>query len=112
VTTHIFRVIVRGRFDELEMPARSKLLAELDEHEPANASFTTAGTITYDAGLSAFALRFEVRERGDDSEATAAAAEVTALAKARAWLDEAGLSHKGLRVTTIDMAAIWRRRGK
>ncbi len=112
MTTHIYRVIVRGRFKDLEMPTRGRLLAELDQHEPADADFTAAGTVTYDASLVSFALRFEVRERGDDSDVTAAAAEVTALAKAGAWLDAAGIGHVGLRVTTIDMAAIWRRRGQ
>ncbi len=112
MTQHIYRVIVRGRFADIEVPTRARLLAELDEHQPTEAKFTTAGTLTYDVTLHAFSLRFEVRERGDDADATAAAAEVTALAKAQAWLEEAGLGFTGLRVTTIDMAAIWRRRNQ
>jgi len=111
VTVHIYRVLVRGRFVDLEVPMRAKLLAELDDHQPATATFTAAGTLTYDVTLLAFALRFEVREKGEDSDETAAAAEITALAKAAAWLEAAGLTASDLRVTTIDMAAIWRRRG-
>jgi hypothetical protein len=105
---HIYRVIVRGFFGELDGPTRAGLLAEADEHEPLAAAFTTAGTLTYDRRLVAFSLRYEMR-RADDADDPSAAVSAEALARATDELRRAGIPYTGLRVQAIDMADAWRR---
>ena len=98
----IYRVIVRGRFVELDEPTRDRLRAELDEHDVLNAGrFTTEGTLTYERPLRNFTMRFEVRDADED------------VAKARAeqlavdHLARAGIPHQGFRVVARDMASVW-----
>lgn len=105
MTVHIYRVLVRGRFDRLDGDARARLLAEADEHTVA---FTDTGTLTYDRALTSFGFRIQVRARGDDSEARAAEQGKHA---ARAALDHRGVGYRDLRSTTSDMAAVWERQG-
>ncbi|MBN2622272.1 MAG: hypothetical protein JXA83_02830 [Acidimicrobiales bacterium] len=108
MTLHIYRVLVRGRFDRLDGDARACLLAEADEHTVAAAAFTETGTLTYDRALTSFGFRIQVRARGDDSEARAAEQGTDA---ARAALDRRGVGYRDLRSTTSDMAAVWERQG-
>ena len=98
----IYRVIVRGRFGELDEPTRERLRAELDEHDVLVAGrFTVAGSLTYERPLRNFTMRFEVRESDRD------AAFVEAERRAVAHLDGAGISHVIDRVVGSDMATVW-----
>ncbi|MCU1487862.1 MAG: hypothetical protein JWN67_4608 [Actinomycetia bacterium] len=98
----IYRVIVRGRFVELDEPTRERLRAELDEHDVLVAGrFTTEGSLTYERPLRNFTMRFEVRE--PDQDAAFAEAERRTVAH----LDAAGIPHVVDRVVGSDMATVW-----
>jgi hypothetical protein len=98
----IFRVIVRGRFVELDEPTRDRLRAELDQHDVLVAGrFTAEGSLTYERPLRNFTMRFEVRE--PDQEAAFAEAERRTVAH----LEHAALPHRIDRVVGSDMASVW-----
>lgn len=106
VSLRIFRVLVRGRFTDLDDATRARLRAEVDEHTVAAAGFGESGSLTYDGTLGAFGFRIQVRARGDDAEAEAIALGERA---ARAELDRLGAGCGDLRSTATDMAAVWER---
>ena len=108
VSLHIHRVLVRGRFADLDDAARDRLLAEADDHTVAASGFTESGVLTYDRTLGAFGFRIQVRTRGDDAEAEAEAS-ATAERAARAALDRFGAGCGELRTSAGDMAAVWQR---
>jgi hypothetical protein len=98
----IYRVIVRGRFGELDDGTRERLRSELDEHDVLNtARFTKEGTLTYERPLRNFTMRFEVRE--PDQDAAFAEAERRTVEH----LDRAALPHTIDRVVGSDMASVW-----
>jgi len=107
---HIYRVVVRGEFADLDPAVREALLAEVDAHDLTLSSYTAAGTFTYEPRLHAFSFRYEVRRIADDdtteSECAAAAAS-QGEALARAYLDERAITFKRLRSTTVNMADMW-----
>ena len=108
MSTRVYRVLVRGRFGDLDDATRRRLLAEAGEHDAVDAAFTAAGTLTYDTRLVAFSLRYEVRRPGDTGDPQAAA-ERDPLARAGADLAAAGIPFRDLRVQARDMADVWRR---
>lgn len=106
MTSHIYRVTVRGHFADLDEDRRRALLDEVEDHTVFRSAYTAAGTFTYQPDLAAFSLRYEVRARGEDPASTA---EGSARAVAEGFLADAGLGFKHLRVTVVDMADVWDR---
>jgi hypothetical protein len=102
---HIYRVLVRGRFADLDETTRARLRAEADDHDVLGAAFTESGTLTYDRSLVAFTCRYQLR-LDDDAGAEAAAAE--AVERATGDLAAVGIAHRGLDARAIDMASAWR----
>lgn len=111
MTLHIYRVIVRGRFDGLDASAGARLLAESDRHTVAQAAFTETGTLTYDGSLDSFGFRVQVRERGDDAADAEARAVEQAERLALAELARRGATGRDLRTSTSNMAEVWTRPG-
>ena len=107
MSTHIFRVVVRGHFHDLSDDARALLLAELDDHDIFKARYTAEGSLTYERNLVAFSFRYEARQRDDVADDAEARAIETALAKASASLDALGVEHRHLRATATNMASMW-----
>ena len=107
MSTHIFRVVVRGHFHDLSDDARALLLAELDDHDIFKASYTADGSFTYERNLVAFSFRYEVRERDEVTADAEAGAIELGLAKAAASLDAIGVEHRHLRATATNMASMW-----
>ncbi len=107
MTLRIFRVTVRGRFDDLDAAARSRLFADATGHDVTKAAFTEAGTLTYDPSLRSFTFRFRLRD--DASAASDAEANVTAMAVSMvdAWLSDLAVTGSQLRVDAHDMADVW-----
>jgi hypothetical protein len=101
----IYRVLVRGRFGELDDAVRSRLRAEAGDHDVLGAAFTEAGTLTYDRSLAFFTCRYQLRVEDDATDADAAA---RAVARATDDLAAYGVPHDELEVKTIDMASAWR----
>ena len=108
MSLHIYRVIVRGRFGDLDDATRARLLAEAGDHTVATAGFSESGVLTYDRTLGAFGFRIQVRARGDDAEVEAIALAEQA---ARRELDRLGAAAGELRTTASDMAEVWERAG-
>lgn len=109
----IFRVIVRGRFGELEPDARAALLDALDEHDivTSGLGFTADGTLAYDDRIDFFSYRVEVRisdkEAGDSGSARDLAFE-RAVEVAAADLKRRGLPWRSLNPTGSNMSDVWR----
>ena len=102
VSTHTFRITVRGFFDALTEPQRTELLAEADEHDILRASDTAEGHLTYDlSAREAFMFRFlEASEHGLDMTDAAERAETAAVT----WLTDRGYGFKNLRSQAVDVA--------
>jgi hypothetical protein len=113
MAVRVYRCTVRGRFGPLDPPLRAHLLADADAHDLlAIAGFTAEGSLAYDRRIDFFSYRLEVRLDSDDvdggEEALQARAEQLAIERAEAGLAAAGLPHRELRATSMDMAAVWR----
>lgn len=96
----VHRVIVRGRFQDLDDHARQRLTADLAEHSGLP-RFRPEGDLAYDARLDFFTLRHEVCT--DDDEDAAALAET----RATADLARSGLAHGPLTIRPRDMSTVW-----
>ncbi|MFE7313028.1 DUF6204 family protein [Streptomyces sp. NPDC057555] len=99
-TQHTYRVIVRGKWDNLTEEARTKLLAEVEDHGLAQLKFTPEGSLAYDTALHAFSYRYVVVSDAEYGEEMAAA---LGEEKAEEALREAGLGYRELRSTATDM---------
>ncbi|MEU1127681.1 DUF6204 family protein [Streptomyces sp. NPDC005899] len=99
-TQHRYRVIVRGTWEGLSESDRGTLLAEVEEHGLAAMRFTEEGSLTYDAVLKHFSLRYELDSDAEDGEEMAAA---IAEDRARTALSGRGLGHGELRSTVTDL---------
>ncbi|WP_426574717.1 DUF6204 family protein [Aquihabitans sp. McL0605] len=101
----VHRVVVRGHFADLTDEQRASLLAEADEHDFHQVTYTEWGTFIYERNLVAFNFRYEVRI-ADDADPVPDPVDV-GLAKATASLQEWGLGHKHLKATATDMSQVW-----
>lgn len=101
----IYRTTVKGRFAALDDAARSRLTAELSDHDVVVAGgYHESGSLTYDRALDFFRYRVQLRADGDDPERDAVE-QATAMAEAE--LARLAVGHRDLQVTTTDMAAMW-----
>ncbi|WP_069867063.1 DUF6204 family protein [Streptomyces malaysiensis] len=99
----MFRVTIRGAFEELGEDEREALRTAVDS---AQLAFTEAGTFTCDRSLSAFTFRCQVPAGPDDGEPEATE-------RAAAALAAHGYPHRILRVGVTDMRHIKiRRKGR
>jgi hypothetical protein len=104
----IFRVTVRGRFGQLSPATKVSLVAALDDHDVTRSAFTREGTLTYDAHIGAFGLRYEIRLPADQPEEMAGQ---VARREAESFLSVMGFPHGELRVSTTAMASMWHSSG-
>ena len=98
----MYRVTVRGRFSELTDEARRYLTRAQAEHDLFVSAFTPEGTFTYDARLTFFNLRYEIRSATDDADPAR-----TALAETEMFLRTMGFGYSHLRTDVVDATAIW-----
>ncbi|WP_413806571.1 DUF6204 family protein [Streptomyces sp. OE57] len=96
----MFRVTIRGAFEELGEDDREALRGAADSLRVA---FTEAGNFTCDRSLSAFTFRCEVPAEPDDGEQEATE-------RAIAALTAHGYPHRILRIGVTDMRTIKIRR--
>jgi hypothetical protein len=110
VSSHTFRVTVRGMFDGLTDAQRGELLAGAAEHDVLRAEFTALGNLTYDlAARPFFTFRYldaGPDDAGADAGAALAAATGRAEAAARSWLDGHGYGYKNLRASAEDLSQV------
>ena len=100
----VFRVTVRGRFDQLSDRSRRYLVAAQPEHDIFVSAFTPEGTLTYDDRIQFFNLRYEVRADGPHASDDAVA---HGLVEAEQFLGTMGFGFTGLRATASDLTAMW-----
>jgi Family of unknown function (DUF6204) len=101
---HVYRVTVRGQFDQLTDATRAWLIAHLAEHDIFTSKFTEEGTFTYDDRLAFFNLRYEIRVNATKGENEAKA---LALLEADRFLATMRIGFVRLRAAAMDMSAMW-----
>lgn len=99
-TPHTYRVIVRGKWDNLTAESRATLLAEVADHGLAQVRFTPEGSLAYNAALVSFTYRYVIVSDAEDGTEMAAA---LAEEKAEHALQEAGHGYRDLRSSATDM---------
>jgi hypothetical protein len=63
---HTFRVLVRGRFADLDDAGRDRLRAVAEEHDMLTAGgFNEDGALVYDDALDFFSFRVQLTEKDD-----------------------------------------------
>ncbi|QFZ16255.1 DUF6204 family protein [Saccharothrix syringae] len=104
---HTYRVLVRGRFTDLDDAGRARLLAEVDRHGALTNGFTDEGALTYDKALDFFSFRVQFRaEVGPDERAV----RDRGLALAAAAVERYGVDFRDLRASVTDVDLIKVRR--
>jgi hypothetical protein len=98
----VYRVTVRGRFQDLDASSRAYLARAQSEHDIFKSAYTPEGTFTYDARLLFFNLRYEVRSAdGADDAGT------VGLLEADTFLRTLGFGFTGLKVDVVDTSVMW-----
>ena len=106
---HTYRVLVRGRFTDLDDAGRARLLAAVDRHDALTNGFTAEGALTYDRSLDFFSFRVEFRaEVGPDERAV----RDRGLASAARAVEHYGVDFRDLRASVTDVDLIKVRRPK
>jgi hypothetical protein len=100
--TRVFRISVRGVFDELSADQRAELLARAPQHDVLHAAFTPEGHLSYDLVVRAF-FTFRFLDSGE-AEEDILEATARAEAAARAWLDDRGYRYKNLKSQAEDIS--------
>ncbi len=103
MSERIYRVTVRGQFRDLSDQARRYLEREQAAHDIFVSAYTREGTLTYDARISFFNLRYEVRL---DDASNVAPADI-GRAEAEEFLRTMGFGHSELKVKVADATAMW-----
>ncbi|MBB5960675.1 hypothetical protein FHS29_007303 [Saccharothrix tamanrassetensis] len=106
---HTYRVMVRGRFTDLDDAGRARLLAEADRHGVLTNGFSEDGALSYDRSLDFFSFRVQLRA---EAESTDRAVCDRALALAARSVEELGVDFRDLRASATDMDLIKVRRPK
>ena len=102
MTTRVFRVTVRGAFDELSVDQRAELLDRAPDHDVLHAAFTPEGHLSYDLAVRPF-FTFRFLESGEAEEDILEAI-ARAEAAAQAWLGDRGYRHKNLKSQGEDLS--------
>lgn len=106
---HTYRVLVRGRFTDLDDAGRARLLAAADRHDMLTSGFSEKGALAYDRALDFFSFRVELRAT---VEPTDRAVCDRALALAARAIEEYDVDFRDMRASATDVDLIKiRRRG-
>jgi len=97
---HTYRVLVRGRFTDLDDAGRAKLRAVAGEHDMLTAGFSATGGLAYDHALDFFSFRVELKDKAE----RAVCDRGKALA-ARA-VEDLGVDFRDLKASATDMNLI------
>ena len=94
-TERTYRVLVRGRFANLDERLRTALLSDIDCLRP---EFTTAGSMLYDRSLHTFTFRYEIRVANDTPADSDVEAVLVAEEQAKSDLAARGIGYRDLTV--------------
>jgi hypothetical protein len=106
---HTYRVLVRGRFTDLDGDGRARLLAAVGEHDLLTGGFSDDGALSYDQTLDFFSYRVQFRAV---VEATDRAVCDRGLALAARAVECLGVDFRDMKASTtdVDLIKIKRRR--
>lgn len=107
---HTYRVLVRGRFTDLDDAGRARLLAAADRHDMLTAGgFTDEGALSYDGALDFFSFRVQLRAEVGPTDRVVCDRGLVLAARA---VEELGVDFRDLRAsaTDVDLIKIRRRR--
>lgn len=105
----IFRVTVRGEFDQLTDTTRHALAAEASRHDVFSAEYRPEGSFIYELDRGVFSYRYEIRSHADTRDEAQDEAEHEALRRAEHDLNARHIGYKRLRATATNMTATWER---
>ncbi len=97
---HTYRVLVRGRFTDLDDTGRTKLRSLAEQHDMLTAGFTESGSLAYDHTLDFFSFRVQLKEK--DERAVCDRGKALA---ARA-VEDLGVDFRDLKASATDMDTI------
>ena len=104
---HTYRVMVRGRFTDLDEAGRARLLAEAGRHALLTGGFTEEGALSYDKALDFFSFRVQLSAPVEDNDRAVCDRGLAAAARA---VDELGVDFRDLKASATDMDLIKIRR--
>lgn len=104
---HTYRVLVRGRFTDLDEPGRARLRAAAGQHDMLTSGFSEEGGLSYDGTLDFFSFRVQLRAT---VETTDRAVCDRGLALAASAVEELGVDFRDMRASATDMDLIKIRR--
>jgi superfamily I DNA and RNA helicase len=104
---HTYRVLIRGRFTDLDETGSARLRAAANQHDMLTTGFSEEGGLSYDKTLDFFSFRVQLRAK---AETTDRAVRDQALTKAAHALEELGVDFRDLKAKTTDMNQIKIRR--
>ncbi len=106
---HTYRVLVRGRFAELDDDGRARLRAAADQHDMLTNGFTDEGALSYDRSLDFFTFRVQLRAEVEPSDRAVCD---RARGMAGVAVEQLGVDFRDLQAsaTDVDLIKIRRRR--
>jgi hypothetical protein len=104
---HTYRVLVRGRFTDLDGEGRARLLAAVDDHDMLTGGFSEDGALSYDRALDFFSFRVQFPAT---VEATDRAVCDRGLALAARAIEDLGVDFRDMKASATDMDTIKVRR--
>jgi hypothetical protein len=105
---HTYRVLVRGRFTDLDEPGRARLRAAANQHDMLTAGFSEeSGGLAYDQALDFFSFRVQLRAKVEATDRTVCD---QGLAMAAHAVEALGVDFRDMRASATDMDLIKIRR--
>jgi hypothetical protein len=100
---HTYRVLVRGRFTDLDDDGRARLLAALGEHDLLTSGFSEAGALSYDANVDFFSYRVQFRAAVAANDRAVCDRGLALAARA---VDSLGVDFRDMKASATDMDLI------
>jgi hypothetical protein len=104
---HTYRVMVRGRFADLDDTGRERLRAVLDEHGVLINGFSEEGALSFDRSLDFFSFRIQLRAPVEQNDRAVCDRGLAAAARV---VDGLGVDFRDLKASATDMDLIKIRR--
>jgi hypothetical protein len=100
---HTYRVLVRGRFADLDEAARARLLSAADKHDMLTAGFTDEGALSYDRSVDFFSYRVQFRAAVEPTDRAVCDRGLRLAARA---VEDLGVDFRDMRASATDMDQI------
>ena len=104
---HTYRVLVRGRFTDLDEAGRARLRASAGQHDMLTGGFSDEGALSYDKALDFFSFRVQLSAEVEPTDRAVCDRGLVLAARA---VEELGVDFRDLRATATDMDLIKIRR--